>query len=71
MDRFATNLAQLWGGVTDVIIRDKFWVIGQGVWILWGSKVTICHCESQSSFPAADYISAILTLIVTEILFIK
>ena len=35
-------------GVADVIISNNFLVIGQGVRILWGSKIAISHWQSQS-----------------------
>ena len=35
-------------GVADVITGNSFFVIGQGVWILWGSKIALSHWQSQS-----------------------
>ena len=35
-------------GAADLITCTNFLVIGQRVWILWGSKIAISHWQSQS-----------------------
>jgi len=46
--KFATAV-----GVADVITSNKFLVIGQGVRILWGSKIALSHWQSQSPLAGA------------------
>jgi len=42
MDGFATKFGTA-VGVAEIITSNKFLVIGQGVWFLWGSKIALSH----------------------------